>query len=149
MPAGSLVPTPVRLSVAVVLLLLAATPVAALESCFPDEGHRLGIGTEGPHIDLLVHTSLVTNLGGEGVLGLEAVGTTGRSEIVTLRAGVVFAGVGDPTDFLDDPFGHFALAFDYRFRLPMFGSEFDYRADESPVTGVPSADCGFVPPVGA
>jgi hypothetical protein len=138
-----------HLAVVVALLLVAVGPAAALEPCFPGDGHRLGIGTEGPHIDLLVHTSLVTNLGGPGTLGMEAGGTTGRYEIITLRFGVVFAGVGDPGTFLDDPFGHFALAFDYRFQLPMFGSDVDYRLDEAPVTGVASADCAFVSSPGA
>jgi hypothetical protein len=125
----------------VVLLLVAVGPVAALAPCFPDDGHELGVGTEGPHIELVVHTSLFSNLGGPGALGVEAVGTTGQYEVVSLRTGAVFAGVGDPETFLADPFSRFGLAFDYRFSLPMLGGGYDYRLDEAPVTGVDGANC--------
>ena len=133
-----------------VLLLVAAAsaPVAAAESgsasCFPAGGRDLDIGTEGPGIAVTVHTSLFTNLGGRGALGLEAVGTTGETDVVTLRAGVLFEGVGKAGAFLSDPFSRFSVLFHYEFRLPMFapfGHGVDYETDESPVGGVNASKC--------
>ena len=132
------------------LLLVAAapTPVAAAESgpesCFPAGGHDLTVGTEGPGIAVTVHTSLFTNLGGPGAFGLEAVGTTGETDVVTLRTGVLFASVGPLGDFLSDPFSRFSVPFHYAFQLPVFapfGHGVDYESDESPVGGVNASAC--------
>lgn len=126
-----------RLFALLLLVASAGSAAAAPEDCFGD-GTDLEIGTEGPTIDATLYTSLFTDLGGEGSF----VGTTGEYEITTLRTGVVFAGVGpDPAAFLADPFSHFALAFDYRFSLPTFGSGFDYEESEVPVSGVSEAEC--------
>ena len=124
-----------------VLLVPAGTAAAAPEDCFGG-GKDLGIGTEGPTIDVTLYTSLFTNLGGEGAFGASFVGSTGEYRVITLRTGVVFAGVGrDPAAFLADPFSRFGLAFDYRFSLPTFGSGFDYERSAVPVSGVPEAEC--------
>ena len=131
------------------LLLLVASvsaPVAAAgpRSCFPTGGHDIDVGTEGPGIDVTVHTSLFTNFGGPGAFGLEAVGTTGETDVVTLRAGVVFAGTGELGAFLADPLSRFSVPFHYEFQLPVFvplGHGVDYEADESPVGGVKSTAC--------
>ncbi|ESP89041.1 DUF7332 family protein [Candidatus Halobonum tyrrellensis] len=124
-----------------VLLGSAGSAAAAPEDCF-GSGKDLEIGTEGPTIDATLYTSLFTNLGGKGSFGASFVGSTGEYEVIGLRTGVVFAGVGsDPAAFLGDPFSRFALAFDYRFSLPMFGDGFDYEESEVPVSGVPEAEC--------
>ena len=131
------------------LLLLVASvpaPVTAAEprSCFPAGGHAIDVGTEGPGIAVTVHTSLFTNLGGPGAFGLEAVGTTGETDVVTLRTGVLFAGVGGVRAFLADPLSRFSVPFRYEFRLPVFapyGHGVDYETDESPVGGVNAAAC--------
>lgn len=129
------------LVVLVVLLAPVGSAAAAPEDCF-GSGKDLEIGTEGPTIDATLYTSLFTNLGGNGTFGASFVGTTGDYRVIDLRAGVVFAGVGgDPVAFLSDPFSRFALAFDYRFSLPMFGPGFDYEQSEVPVSGVPEAEC--------
>lgn len=120
-----------------------APAAAAPEDCFGD-GRNLDIGTEGPTIDLSIYTSLFTNLGGKGAIGLSAVGHTGEYEVVSLRTGVVFAGVGDPATFLADPFSRFALAFDYTLSLPMLSAATGgttYEQSEAPVEGVPEAEC--------
>ena len=135
--------------VAVSLLFLAASvpvPVAAAESrsCFPAGGHDVDVGTEGPGIALTVHTSLFTNLGGPGAFGLEAVGTAGETDVVTLRAGVLFAGTGALGAFLADPFSRFSVPFYYEFQLPVFaplGHGVDYQTEESPVDGVDASAC--------
>ncbi|MDS0298189.1 hypothetical protein NDI76_05500 [Halogeometricum sp. S1BR25-6] len=127
----------------------AADPTVGDESgelrCFPPGGHDLDIGTEGPGIAVTVHTSLFTNLGDEGALGMEARGSALNATIIELRTGVVFDGVGTLGDFLSDPFSRFAILFDYTFELPMFVGMVDspgYESDESPVTGVESRGCG-------
>ncbi|UIP01051.1 hypothetical protein Hbl1158_06770 [Halobaculum sp. CBA1158] len=120
-----------------------APATAAPEDCFGD-GRDLDVGTEGPTIDLSVYTSLFSNLGGEGAFGISAVGSTGEVEVISLRTGVVFAGVGDPGEFLADPFSRFAIAFDYRLSLPMLAAapgDDTYEQSESPVEGVPEAEC--------
>ena len=120
-----------------------APAAAAPEDCFGD-GRDLDIGTEGPTIDLEVYTSLFTNLGGKGALGMSAIGHTGEFEVISLRTGVVFAGVGDPEAFLADPFSRFALAFDYTLSLPMLSAapgDVTYEQSEAPVDGVPEAEC--------
>jgi hypothetical protein len=113
--------------------------------CFPPGGHELDIGTEGPGIAVTVHTSLFTNLGDEGALGVEARGSALNETIIELRTGVAFDGVGPLGDFLSDPFSRFAILFDYSFELPMFAGMADspgYESDESPVKGVESRGCG-------
>lgn len=121
-----------------------AAATAAGGACFPGEGSRFTIGTEGPQILLVVHTSLFSNLTEPGAVGIEAVGTAVGYEIVTLRTGVRF----DGGSVLGDPFSAFAVAFYYRFQLPMLavatGSDFSYEQDGLPFTGpVREADCSF------
>ncbi|SFF96447.1 hypothetical protein SAMN04488063_0951 [Halopelagius inordinatus] len=115
------------------------------ERCFPPGGHELGVGTEGPGIEMTIHTSLFSNLGGEGALGIEARGTALNQTILSLRTGVVFDGVGDAGAFLSNPFDAFAVVFDYSFELPMFSSlgedRSSYESDGSPVSGVETRAC--------
>lgn len=138
-------------SLALPLLLLVATlaipvsPAAADPAdCFGSD-EDLHVGGEGAAIDVSLYTSLFTNLPGEGVFGVSLVGTAGEHRIVTLRAGVVFAGVGDATEFLADPLSRFGLAFDYRFELPMLsavtGDDYTYEDSDPPVGSVPEAEC--------
>jgi hypothetical protein len=136
-----------------VLSVAVGAPVVAAQSgdgdersrCFPPGGHDIQVGGDDPGISLTVHTSLFTNLTGEGALGLEAEGTAMNATIVSLRTGVVFAGVGDVGGFLADPFEAFAVRFDYRFDLPMFAGrapgDSTYEPTGSPVSGVDSSDC--------
>ena len=112
--------------------------------CFSAEGYNFTIGTLGPQIEMVVHLSLLTNLGGPGTLGVELAGTTAENvpPIIELRTGVVFRGVTDVDRFLNDPFGLFAIAYEYRFTLPLGGSGVDYESDEPPISGpVGDADC--------
>ncbi|WP_313691390.1 DUF7332 family protein [Halorarum halobium] len=138
-------------SLALASLLLVATitvPVAPAAAdpadCF-GSGEELDIGSEGPTIDVTLYTSLFTNIPGEGTFGVSLVGSTGEHRIITLRTGVVFAGVGDASEFLADPFSRFGLAFDYRFTLPMvsaaLGEDVTYEQSDPPVDGVPEANC--------
>lgn len=103
-------------------------------------------------MNLSVHTSLFRRLPGPGGVGISATGSTERYRIVTLRAGVVFTGVGDPVAFLADPFGRFRTVFDYTLSLPMLsaapGPE-TYEQDDPFVQGpTQPADCdaGRSPP---
>jgi len=113
-------------------------------ACFPEDGYNFTIGTLGPQIEMVVHLSLLTNLGGPGTLGIELAGTTAEDvpPMIELRTGVVFRGVTDVERFLNDPFGLFAIAYEYRFNLPLGGSGVDYESDEPPISGpVGDADC--------
>lgn len=113
-------------------------------TCFPADGYNFTIGTLGPRIEMVVHLSLLTNLGGPGTIGIELAGTTaeGVPPMIELRTGVVFRGVTDIDRFLSDPFGLFAIAYEYRFSLPLGGSGVDYRSDQPPVSGpVGNAGC--------
>ena len=113
-------------------------------TCFPEGGYNFTIGTLGPQIEMVVHLSLLTNLGGPGTLGIELAGTTAENTppMIELRTGVVFGGVTDVDRFLSDPFGLFAIAYEYRFNLPLGGSSVAYESDEPPVSGpVGDADC--------
>jgi len=113
-------------------------------ACFPAGGYNFTIGTLGPQIEMVVHLSLLTNLGGPGTIGIELAGTTAEdvAPMIELRTGVVFRGVTDVERFLSDPFGLFAIAYEYRFTLPLGGSGVDYQSDEPPLSGpVGDADC--------
>jgi hypothetical protein len=80
-----------------------------------------------------------------GAFGIEAEATTGTARVVSLRTGVLFAGVDDPGRFVADPFEPFAFAFDYRLTIPAFentSADGDYRASDVPVEGpVEEAAC--------
>jgi len=113
-------------------------------ACFPAGGYNFTIGTLGPQIEMVVHLSLLTNLGGPGTIGIELAGTTAEDTppMIELRTGVIFRGVTDVDRFLGDPFGLFAVAYEYRFNLPLGGSGVDYQSDEPPLSGpVGDADC--------
>ncbi|MFD1634670.1 DUF7332 family protein [Haloplanus ruber] len=115
------------------------------QRCFPDSGAPIVVGQEGPRMNLSVHTSLFRGLPGPGGVGISATGATERYQIVTLRAGVVFDGVGDPVGFLADPFSRFRTVFDYTLSLPMLsaapGPE-TYEQDDPFVRGpTRTADC--------
>jgi hypothetical protein len=119
-----------------------ATPSGAADRCFPGDGYEFAIGNQGPTIDVAIHMSMLTNLGGPGTFGVELAGSTGSQTIIELRIGVVFDGIDDVGTFLNDPFGAFAIAFDYQFQLPMFGSGFDHNATEAPIDGpIDQVDC--------
>jgi hypothetical protein len=114
-----------------------STPVAQPDdsnACFPDSGYRFTIGTLGPQIEMVVHLSLLTNLGAPGTLGVELSGSIDEGEpLIDLKTGAVFHGVTDVGRFLDNPFGVFSIAYDYTFRLPFAG--IDYQSDEAPISG--------------
>ena len=113
-------------------------------ACFPAGGYNFTIGTLGPQIEMVVHLSLLTNLGAPGTLGIELAGATAENAppMIELRTGVVFRGVTNVERFLSDPFGLFAIAYEYRFTLPLGGSGVDYQSDEPPLSGpVGTADC--------
>ncbi|SEK46354.1 DUF7332 family protein [Haloferax larsenii] len=135
------------LVVAVLVLTVASAPAAAANAtspCFPGEGHQFDIGDEGTTIDLVVFLSIVENLGGPGGFGLEAAGGIGDQEIIQLRAGVVFDGVGPLTDFLSNPFSRFSVVYDFSLDFPMFsgsGIDSSYEDDGSPVKGVNTTEC--------
>lgn len=146
-----------------------------LPGCFPADGTEFVVGTEGPQIRFTLHLSLLpavvtaespTNLtdvanvtdaeGGEtnvtavdataaGAFGIEATATTGRSQVVSLQTGVLFAGVDGATAFLTDPFEPFAFVFDYRLTIPAFENtsvDADYRVSDVPIEGpVEEAAC--------
>ena len=102
--------------------------------CFPDSGYNFTIGTFGPQIEMVLHLSLLTNLGAPGTLGVELAGTAdGTEPMIELRTGAVFHGVTDVEAFLNDPFGVFSIAFEYRFQLPLAG--IDYETTDAPISG--------------
>jgi len=118
--------------------------VGAVDRCFPGEGYEFTIGTEGPEIRMVLHLSMLTNLGGPGAIGIELAGSIDGPPIIELKTGVVFAGIDDVGSFLNNPFEPFSIAFDYRFELPMFGPSYDYEDSDVPVDGpVGDADCTF------
>ena len=120
----------------------ASTPSA--NACFPGEGYEFTIGTEGPEIRMVLHLSMLTNLGGPGAVGIELAGSIDGPPIIELKTGVVFAGIDDVGSFLNNPFEPFSIAFDYRFELPMFGPSYDYEDSDVPIDGpVGDADCTF------
>jgi len=113
-------------------------------ACFPGEGSEFTIGTQGPEIRMVLHLSLLTNLGGPGAIGIELAGSIDGPPIIELKTGVVFEGIESLTAFLNDPFGPFSIAFDYQFELPMFGSGYDYDESDPPIDGpVGDANCTF------
>jgi len=146
-------------------LLLLSTPIAAVvgaqtadatangstggptpggNACFPGEGYEFTIGTAGPEIKMVLHLSLLTNLGGPGAIGIELAGSIDGPPIIELKTGVVFEGIESVTEFLNDPFGPFSIAFDYQFELPMFGPSYDYEDTDAPIDGpVGNASCSF------
>jgi len=115
----------------------------AVAGCFPDGGYEFTIGTQGPEIRMVLHMSLLTNLGGPGALGVELTGAIDEgAPIIELRTGVIFEGIDSVSGFLNDPFGPFSIAFEYMFELPMFGEEFAYEEDGAPIDGpVDDANC--------
>ncbi|TQQ83408.1 hypothetical protein EGH24_01030 [Halonotius terrestris] len=103
-------------------------------ACFPDSGYDFTIGTLGPRIDMVVHLSLLTNLGAPGTFGVELAGSADEAEpLIELRTGAVFHGVDDTGAFLENPFSVFSIAFEYRFQLPIVG--IDYETTEAPISG--------------
>lgn len=118
-----------------------ATPVdngdlpATTAGCFPADGYEFAIGNYGPEINMILHLSLLTNLGEPGAFGVELTGSIGGPPIIELRTGVLFGGVDSVSDFLNNPFEPFSIAFEYMFELPMFGDEFAYEDTESPIDG--------------
>jgi len=113
--------------------------------CFPAAGHSFTIGSGDATIDAVVHTSLFARLLTSGSVGAETAGRLGNATIVDLRFAVVFAGVGDVGTFVSDPLSRFALAFRYRFSLPMLaaatGDDYAYAQDDPGVGGVWDATC--------
>jgi len=115
-----------------------------VDRCFLDEGSEFTIGTQGPEIKMVLHHSLLTNLGGPGAFGVELSGSIGGPPIIELKTGVIFEGIDSATEFLNNPFGAFSIAFDYRFELPMFGGDYSYNDSEVPIDGpVGDAGCEF------
>ncbi len=124
----------------------AADDVESAESdaaaCFPTDGYEFTIGNQGPEINMILHMSLLTNLGGAGALGVELTGSIGGPPIIELRTGVLFEGIESTSEFLNNPFGPFSIAFEYIFELPMFGEEFAHEEGDVPIDGpVGDADC--------
>jgi len=125
------------------------TPSASAESaesdvaaCFPTDGYEFTIGTQGPEINMILHLSLLTNLGGPGAFGVELTGSIDGPPIIELRTGVIFAGIDTVGEFLENPFEPFAIAFEYSFELPMFGDDFAHEEDDVPIDGpVGDTDC--------
>ncbi|MFB6078536.1 MAG: hypothetical protein ABEJ80_06125 [Halarchaeum sp.] len=120
---------------------------ASATPCFPAAGHSFTIGTGDATIDAVVHTSLFERLLTSGSVGAETAGRLGNATIVDLRFAVVFAGVGDVGTFVSDPLSRFALAFRYRFSLPMLaaatGDDYEYARDDPDVGGVGDAACAW------
>lgn len=146
--------------VAVVCCLLLATPVAVgfvgaqsssngsnastdgteptsgtADRCFPDDGYEFTIGTEGPEISMVLHLSLLTNLGSPGVFGVELSGSVGGPPVIQLQTGVHFGGIESVGGFLNNPFGPFSIVFDYQFDLLSFGIDLDHRDTDAPIDG--------------
>jgi hypothetical protein len=134
-----------------------STTVAGLpvhpDGCFPADGAAFVVGSEGPQLRFTLHLSLLRAVitaenGSEtapGAFGIEATATTDGSRVVSLRTGVLFAGVNDAVFFARNPFAAFALAFDYQFSIPAFeGTTVDsaYETSDVPVEGpVEEAAC--------
>lgn len=148
-------------------------PLGHPARCFPDDGAEFVVGTEGPQVRFTLHTSLLsavvaaetgsntTNVSdtadlnvttnttnatpAPGAFGIEATASTLSDEIVSLQAGVLYEGVDSVTSFLLNPFEPFALAFDYRLRIPAFEgtvADSEYRESDVPVEGpVEEAAC--------
>ena len=111
------------------------TAASGFDACFPGEGYEFTIGTEGPEINMVLHLSLLTNLGGPGGIGVELAGSINGPPIIELKTGVVFEGIDDVGSFLNNPFEPFGIVFDYRFELPMFGPSYDYEDSDAPIEG--------------
>ncbi len=136
-------------------LIPAATPVRAQSDtgtadaaegdrrCLPDGGRDLTIGDGNPHIDVTIHTSLVTDPSPPSALGLAARGVALDADIVQLRTGVLLerAPGGISTDAVWDSL---VVLFDYQLSLPMFTGSVDdstYEPTEGPVSGVETRRC--------
>jgi len=104
--------------------------------CFPGEGYEFTIGTQGPQIGMVLHLSMLTNLGGPGAVGIELAGSIDGPPIIELKTGVAFDGIESVGAFLNDPFAAFSIIYDYRFELPMLGSgSVDHEESEPPISG--------------
>ncbi len=114
---------------------------SAVAACFPADGYEFTIGNQGPEISMILHMSLLTNLGGPGAFGVELTGDIGGPPIIELRTGVIFGGIDSVSGFLTDPFEPFSIAFEYRFEIPAFDGV-SHETTDSPVDGpVGDADC--------
>jgi len=117
-------------------------PQTTTAGCFPADGYEFTIGNQGPEINMILHLSVLTNLGGPGAFGVELTGSIDGPPIIELRTGVIFSGIDSVSDFLNNPFEPFSIAFEYLFDLPMFGEDFAYETTDSPVDGpVGDATC--------
>ncbi|MFO7834837.1 MAG: hypothetical protein R6V31_12535 [Halohasta sp.] len=106
------------------------------DRCFPDDGYEFTIGTQGPQIGMVLHLSMLTNLGGPGAVGIELAGSIDGPPIIELKTGVAFDGIESVSGFLNDPFGPFSIIYDYQFELPMLGSgSLDHEESEPPISG--------------
>ncbi|WP_122090636.1 DUF7332 family protein [Halalkalicoccus subterraneus] len=111
------------------------------DRCFPDSGYEFSVGNE-TRVDLTLHLSLLTNLGDPGGLGVELLGSTTDTDIVSLRTGVLFDGVESAGGFLSNPFESFSVVFEYALQLPMLGEDVRYESDDAPVSGpIGTAGC--------
>lgn len=145
--SGPLPPTATTQSTAV------ADSAVHPDGCFPADGVEFVVGSEGPQIRFTLHFSLLRAVltaengsgAAAGAFGIEATATTNRSQVVSLRTGVLFMGVDDATSFVQNPFAAFALAFDYWLRIPAFEgtmADSEYDASDVPVEGpVEEAAC--------
>ena len=111
--------------------------------CLPDGGRDLSIGDGNPHIDVTIHTSLLTDPAPPSALGMAASGVALDSKIVRLRTGVMIDRM--PRDVSPNAvWDSLVVLFDYRLSLPMFAGATDDPADEptaGPVSGVDTRRC--------
>ncbi|MFB6092984.1 MAG: hypothetical protein ABEK02_08250 [Haloquadratum sp.] len=120
-----------------------ATTGGAERRCLPEGGHDFTIGDGNPHINLTIHTSLVTDPAPPSAFGMEARGVALGAEIIELRTGVMVAEMPSEAS-ADGVFESLVVIFDYRFSLPMFAGSVDdstYEPTGGPVSGVDTREC--------
>lgn len=107
--------------------------------CFPGGGWDLTVGSGNPHMNLTIHTSLLSDPSPPSAVGLAARGTALDAEIVELRTGVLLEdGPGGVS--LGAVLDALVVLFDFRLSLPMFDGP-AYEPDDGPVSGVETREC--------
>ncbi|WP_347877771.1 hypothetical protein [Halobacterium sp. R2-5] len=102
-----------------------------------DGGHRFDVGGDDPHITFWLHLDLFTNLGAPGDFGFSAVGTAMDTRVVAVDVQLRFAGVGDLSEFLSNPFSRFSVVAEWELNLPFLSAgpaadeDFSYRDNET------------------
>nr|WP_272931375.1 hypothetical protein [Halobacterium noricense] len=119
---------------------VAAQTVAATqtgEAVEGDGGYRFDVGGAESNITFWLHLDMFTNLGAAGDFGFSAVGHAMDTRVIAVDVQMRFAGVGDLSEFLSNPFSRFSVVAEWELDLPFLsagpsaGDDFSYEGNET------------------